>query len=403
MPVPTSRQPGDYVEASDINAIATLANATEASVATKYTKPSLGIPEEDLDPDLLAKVNALPTGTLGYTSVRWTNVLEGPYEVPTDGTSDATDAIQEALDESLGVYIPPGDYAIAGTLLLNSNQHVIIAPGARLYRASNIAESVMFLNRTTGSGGYGGASNITIEGQGTLDAMRSTHSSDYGLIALGHVDGATIRDLTMTSIPTNWHHMELNAVRRGRVVNVHFTDQTANNGAMLQLDGMQTSGVFPFFGPYDLTPCNDITITGCRFSSGRRGIDTHSGHNNVPFPNIRIIDNHFQAMAQEAIYTLHYDGALIALNTFDDVEDGIRLTDRPSGQQVQSVTLMGNTFRDMRSGGTPILVEDAKADVIRMGNIADGVALESSIRGYGTVLPSASDIPAGQMFVLLDS
>jgi hypothetical protein len=371
------------------------ANATDAQLRDRATHTGT-------QPISTLATTGTPSSTTYLSgSGAWTTPAGGgaggtsAYAVITAGATDAD--IQAALDANAGrtVYIDEGTYAITTTLIVQSGTTIIMSPGTVLQRAALIDN--MIRNAANGTTGvYGAARDITVQG-GVIDGNRTGFSASSTLLTFGHAERIRIRDVRFIRLP-GWHAIELNAVRDGRVEDCTFEDQVASGEAMVQIDAMLSSGVFPWFGPYDLTPCNDVVISGCTFRTGRRGIDTHSAHVNNPHRNIRVIGNNFQGMAEEAIYFWHHDNTMIAMNQFADCFVQVYLEKQTSSAEDQVNTIALNQVDAIRAGGSFVQLV-AGAVVARMGNTIEGVPQEPQLIGYGSALPTATSYPAGSVFI----
>lgn len=255
-----------------------------------------------------------------------------------DGTTDDTEAIQTALNyagevivpsgsehaitSSLGeVYIPPGVYVITSPLLIYSDTRLHLAKDAVIKRKGSFDS--MIRNGTGGVGGYNGDSNVVIDG-GVWDANKDAYPSNVTAISFGHAKNVTLRNLVVKNV-FGWHHVELNAVKNGRVLNCDFSDldETTIGKEMIQLDLMASSAAFPWFGPYDNTPCNNILIKGCTFKNGARGIGGHTATAGFKHGNIRIIGCHFEDLRGEAVFSYDYENVIVTGNTFTNCWRGV--------------------------------------------------------------------------------
>jgi parallel beta-helix repeat protein len=238
---------------------------------------------------------------------------------------------------------------------------------------------------------YGQASDITIIG-GIWDGNRATYATNCTMVTFGHAERISVRNVTFRGTPTTWHGLELNAVRHGKVINCTFLDgNTAGSGqAQMQIDLAVNSGAFPWFGPYDSTPCDGILVEGCTFDTGSRGIDTHSATLTKPAANCRIVNNVFRNMADQAIYFLHHRDLVIANNSFDDCKSGIELANL-SGEAVTGFVLANNTFDNGKvgSGGRAVYIHNGDSNVantstgVNKGVINGNIVRKSPRHGIG--------------------
>jgi polygalacturonase len=298
-----------------------------------------------------------------------------------DGKADDSGAIQQALDAVRDqgggeVRVPGGTYAIRTALVIHSQTHLKLDFDATIVRDAPI--NVMLINNSDGSGGYEAAHDIRVSG-GTWDGRMDANDVRFTVIAMGHATGIRVDQTRILNVK-DWHAVELNAVKDGRVTDCTFSGfrLTRRWSEAIQIDLMIKSSAFPWFGPYDNTPCTDIEIRGCLFTGGwDRGIGTHSEAEGVYHTHIRIHANHFQGLIAEAIEGLRYRYVSIGGNTFDRVQAGIRLT------RSDSATLTGNTFYQPVTDGI-ILQEQTRLSTIN-NNVIRGAG------GSGVILQNGAD------------
>ncbi len=134
----------------------------------------------DLTKKLVIAADPLETNIPPSTGPGIYNVTQSPYNADSTGTSMASNAIQQAIDDAHNagggiVFIPAGVYK-SGNLTLKSNVTFYLAGGAVIvgtgrgedYRIdfrkdSRNADGTYFIRTTAGS------SNITVRGRGTID------------------------------------------------------------------------------------------------------------------------------------------------------------------------------------------------------------------------------------------
>lgn len=252
------------------------------------------------------------------------NILK--KSVPKDHyNSSAFNSLQEAVyaAENGVLHVDKGTYLIDEPIKIRSNT-VIIAYGCIFRRNSDI--NIMFINDSNGSkGGYTANNNITILG-GTFDGAGGSFIDECTIMAFGHASDITIEDCTFKNL-VNWHMVEYNAVNNGKVLNCKFENygSSTKGTEMLQIDIAKGSGMFPWFGPYDDTTCNNILVKGCEFVDGVRGVGTHTTSENKEHTRISIINNSFINFSKEAIFGLDWAFTKIHSNHMSNVFKGIYL------------------------------------------------------------------------------
>lgn len=242
-----------------------------------------------------------------------------------DGAADDAPAIQSALDAGGWVYVPPGTYRLASILRgpAAGRLRLTLAPGATLLRDHD--EGIIFTSTPAGgsAGGYGGPGDILIEG-GTWDVAGVAHPAYAGAIAVAHGAGITIRDAAFLDVP-GWHAIEINGCRTVRVRDCRFAGfaHTGDRGysEAIQVDAMTSTGVYPWGGPYDGTPCDDVEISGCWVgASGTpgtqawpRGVGSHNV-NADHHTRIRVVGNAMDGVTDCGIQAVRWAQSRISGN-----------------------------------------------------------------------------------------
>ena len=175
------------------------------------------------------------------------------------GVADSTAAVQAALDSPASTIIfPQGTYTL-DWCKIPSNKH-LVGYGAKLVGTG----TAIFTNKSDGTIGYWDANeNITIEGFDVSAPIPAT-CTPFGF---GHAKNITIRDCTFHDIKV-WHFIEINSCKSCVIDNCYFYNYGTTAGGyseMIQFDYMSSTGVFPWFGPYDSTPCQDMKVINCSF------------------------------------------------------------------------------------------------------------------------------------------
>ncbi|WP_266031235.1 NosD domain-containing protein [Brucella intermedia] len=194
---------------------------------------------------------------------------------------DATKAFQAALDylelRGGGTCRPVyGTYDITDILRAPSNVVIDGRAGMTVVRKSNA--NAMFLNKSSGLvGAYDASKNIRVVG-GTWDANGTVFTAPVTLIAFGHAQNVQVKGATIINGAGAWHGVELNAVKNGKVLGCTFRNGGGNQlgGEAIQLDTALSGGPFPWFGPYDDTPCYKITIDDNLVEDWSTGVGSHS-------------------------------------------------------------------------------------------------------------------------------
>ena len=336
-----------------------------------------------------------------------------------DGSTDDAPAIQTALtaarDAGGGwIVVPPGTYLLASLpLRIYRNTRLTLLPGAEFRRG---ATGQLMINGDTGQsfGGWGGHSNITVEGG--LWNMRGgevAYAADSMCMSFGHCADITIRDLEIRDV-AGLHAVELNSTKRATVQNCVFRGYNDPTGTRdfseaVQLDLAKGSSYFGAFGPYDNTPCEDVSMKGCYVgasgSAGTtawpRGIGSHSATITKYHRRIKVLACSFEGTLQYAVSAYNWEDAVVSSCNFQSCGSGVRLrsvissdtedTKLPDGTQTSASQTMrgavvtGNTFRDGGSYDHAILAYGEQTGPVLnatiSGNTIDSTATgESGIR-----------------------
>ncbi|MDQ1037279.1 hypothetical protein QFZ75_003695 [Streptomyces sp. V3I8] len=347
-----------------------------------------------------ARLEAMNAGRASYMVTN--------FGADSSGTASASPGIQLALNAArdLGgaqVVVPPGVYLIGATLRIYGNTRLTLMAGAEFRR--NVA-GTMLLNGDPGQsfGGYTGHSRIVIEGG--LWNMRGTTVGLTGsamCISIGHATDVVIRDLEIRDTP-GFHGIELNSTTHGSISGCQFRGYVDPGGRdfseAVQVDLAKSVGVFGGFGPYDHTPCEDVSISGCHFgASGTagttawpRGVGSHSATITRWHRRIRVTDCSFEGILQYAVSAYNWEDVVIANNTFVSCGSGVRIrtvilsdpedtkdtTGASTGasQNMRNITVTGNSFRGGGSYDEPIIaLGETSGTVLNLsvtGNTIDG-------------------------------
>lgn len=132
-----------------------------------------------------------------------------------------------------------------------------------------------------------------------------------------------------------WHDLELNACRDSLVSGCTFDDYRGTT-EMLQLDYAGSTAQFPWFGPFDNTPCENITIERCVFDDPQVRIVNAMGNHmflaGVVTKNIHIRNN----LIKNCIYGVSFndvEGLFITENVFDDTLIGIHFVEQQNNSK----------------------------------------------------------------------
>jgi len=226
-----------------------------------------------------------------------------------------------------------------------SNTHFLVGEKTVITRGAAINN--MLVNNSDGSiGGYSANSNMTVTG-GIWDANSVGFPSECTSLAFGHSSNVEVRNSTFKNTPV-WHCVEYNGVLRGKVINCNFSDcDLLDNAEAIQIDLMLGAGQFPWFGPYDGSPCADIVVTGCTFYSVGSGIGSHSADATKKHIGILIESNFFTDIEYTAVKCLNYSGVKVLNNRIENARYGITAV-TVSGAVNSDYLVSGNTLFNIK-------------------------------------------------------
>ena len=220
------------------------------------------------------------------------------------------------------VKIPAGTYYITESLKIRSNT-ILDATGCTIK-----AKGSGFNMVATGSAdenqkarGYSAYKNITIKGGKWIN----TKSNKASAIRLCRGTNITLKNIDM-SHGSEKHMVEMAAVNGVKITGCRIHDSNAKDLAgkceAVQLDICANEGAYSSV-IYDGTPCKNVTIDSNTFENVSRGVGTHSMLLNSYIANVKITNNKFVNVTQEAIGCVNYVDSLISGNTMENVGGGI--------------------------------------------------------------------------------
>lgn len=222
---------------------------------------------QNLRTDLNSEIGSM-NDKFSKLASRFTNYINvvSDYGADNTGKTDSTINLQKAFNNiNALIYFPPGLYVISDSIKINSNTYVF---GHNNVVISNNTSNNSFINNSSGStGGFSANNNIIIENISFLTS-NLTHTN----VAFGHCSDIFIINCSFASNTgtQNWHLLEINSCSNVWIDRCTFEGTSQFKTEMLQLDVSTSSDVFPWFGPYDNTDCDNIKITNCTFKHPAR-------------------------------------------------------------------------------------------------------------------------------------
>ena len=242
-------------------------------------------------------------------------------------------AIQPALnsarycatkDNVYKIVVEPGEYVLRSALHLYSNTTLSLT-NVTLKRDS---ESITNMIRTgddtacdKGETGYSSNSNITVE-NGTLDGGATTNT----MVKVTHAEKFKMVGTVLKNLK-NAHMMEIAAVDGFEVKNCSFQDQVLEKDAVgaeaIQLDIPKSGHLFGCRS--EALAIKNVRIEGCYFTNLPRGVGSHTQILNVPYENIKILNNTFRNLTSVAIQGENWKDVTIAGNRIENTPRAIAM------------------------------------------------------------------------------
>lgn len=270
------------------------------------------------------------------------------YGADLTGDSDCTAQVQSAVNSNASIIVfPNGTYKLS-SIKIPSNK-LLIGFGTKIIANSNN----VFINNSDGSvGQYDANSNITIVGfDFSADAIGTCTE-----IGFSHCNNIVIENCSFHD-NSAWHMIELNSCNNSRINNCHFYNNKTVSGSseMLQLDSAVNQGVFPWFGPYDSTPCKNIIISNCSFdnSSQTKVPDSYNSaignHTSAIITNIEISNCTFTAFGRAIKFISLYNSSISNCN-FNECCTAINFYGIAQNILIDSNVIVGNRNNNYSAG-----------------------------------------------------
>lgn len=254
-----------------------------------------------------------------------------------DITDNLDDTLKAARDlatkkKPITVVVPEGTYKISDVLHIYSNTTLDVRGVTLKYSGKGSHTMLMSgtngkyknqndYNRSKKCAGYNGFENITVKGGTWISTTKNTST----IIRFAHAKNVTLDGVTLSGGGCA-HQIEVAAINGFYVKNCTFKNFGDENDEekqeALQLDiACAESG---FRGVYlDGTPMKNVEITGCTFSNVPRGVGSHTLLVGAYFDNVKINNNTFTKVWEEAIVALNYVNCEIKDNTIKNCGAGI--------------------------------------------------------------------------------
>lgn len=278
------------------------------------------------------------------------------YGAKGDGTTDDTEAIQEAIFSGGTIYFPYGTYllnkclwnesdpSISAALWIALEQRLIFEPGTVLLRGSDAVNHMLYTGNGDNATGYNGPSDIEIIGA-TFDENKSL-STNCTALNLSHAKNIKIKDCKFINASGTWHSIEVNSSKDVYISECVFENN--QNEEDIQIDSANGTGNL---GSNDGTPCDNIHIYNCIFDT--QGHVAIGGHDGGWHKNIRVYNNIFRNSGDpdrgHCAFTENTEYIDVYNNTFMDA-GGVNI---PGGHKTSTIhdNRFFNTPTPMRGNG----------------------------------------------------
>ncbi|MET9388684.1 right-handed parallel beta-helix repeat-containing protein [Streptomyces sp. NPDC002928] len=316
------------------------------------------------------------------------------YGAAGDGSTDDTSAFVQAFGAARAaapgatVLVPPGSYLVGASLVMGTGM-TVSAYGARITRLADSGALLKNFDASTNAPGYSGAGNLTVLG-GIWDMAGDVYTRTSDAMGFGHCQDILVQDCTILRVPSA-HAVELNAVRRARIVDCVFDGLDATNTTRSEKEAVQITGAISEASlpcpPYDNTPCTDVLISGCTLVDSPHGLfgalcGDHGGKAGVVHTGVRVLGNLVEAAAGHGVRAVDWSGSVVHANTVMRAQiSGIRI-ESLGGNPLSALSVDGNIITDTgtdSSTGGGIVIAAAVTDLSLSGNVVSRVQGETGI------------------------
>jgi hypothetical protein len=332
-------------------------NASTSASAAVVLSGGMGVAQDIIvDGDVI--VNGISVRSISASGT----ILSDWYVVSTSGdnTTSIQNKLNEARDNGGGtVYIPSGTFTTTATLKIYSNTRLLISEAATLTRGHTATFFIANGDAAASYSGYGGQSNISIEG-GVWD-MNATNASyqSNSLTCMGFAHGSNIniKNLIIKNVQGD-NAISLNGIENCNISNVKFIGYysvSSSTSEAIKIDVMKDSAAFNYFGSYDNTPCKNINIESCYFGASgsagttawHRGIGSRNSVSSVFHTAIRVSNNFFDTLLGNALDAKAYRDFSFTNNTVRACRAGIIVGVGSPQVASNQINIDNNTFSNI--------------------------------------------------------
>ncbi|WP_051620378.1 right-handed parallel beta-helix repeat-containing protein [Paenibacillus sp. UNC451MF] len=255
-----------------------------------------------------------------------------------DGVADDTQAIQQVLSlaKTAGgvcAYLMDGIYKVTDSLRIYSHTRLELEHNTVIKRCHD--NSFLFNGDLGGQySGYEGHGHLVIEG-GTWDGNVVDYPDSFAGLNIAHARNVTIRNTTIKDI--SWGHaIEINSssdvlIEHCRLLGfLNAPDGSRNYAEAVQID-VPTSSSFPWYGKFDGTPSENVTVRSCYFGASGTpgttawggGVGNHTAIHDVWTLNIKVVDNTFDQLGYWAVRLYKFNDCLVRGNVMYGCGGGV--------------------------------------------------------------------------------
>lgn len=298
----------------------------------------------------------------------------------------------------LVIEIPSGEYQLTKPLYVYSHTTIRAAKDAKLVKQSRYG-SMLENKLVNDTGGYYQSSDITVEG-GIWDSTpimnRTSGTENFRFI---HCNNITIRDAVFSNVPEKSHQITLAGVKDVLIDRCEFYgygkdySKAVKAKEAIQLDVVHNAELVPSAQKlcYDDLATENVTVTNCYFHEFSRGVGSHSAVAGVYHENVRIENNEFKHMSDNAIRMYNFHNSVVRNNKFYSVREGI---------VVYSYMTNSNDayFFDPLDGSHPEPIQDY--DILIQNNTISSTWDDTGTWGDGIRLIGCADRPLGGIRII---
>lgn len=284
-------------------------------------------------------------------------------------------SVMEQLEAQGGgtLIIEKGEYTITNTLYVPSNVTIELEDGVVLKKAlvtdattMNISSSVFQLvppSKAAGTGtvgGFDGTKNVKIysKGRATIDLQNKYFSF---AIIMAHTENIYFENIDFKNMNSG-HFIELDASKDVMINNCTFKQSVASDALMkeainLDTPDLATKGFSSKWSNFDRTATLNVTIQNSVFENLDRAIGTHkySGagvingvtYESKPHTNVKIVNNKFNNIRNDAIRILNWSKPVISNNEFKNIAVGESGKRGIIASGAYSPTIKNNSFENI--------------------------------------------------------